>query len=195
MAAASSVTSPLCTWLVAACMSVTCGGDQSTCPSMLGSSSYSCNNKRVFGSKWGRRKRVFLSKCSSELQSQRDLISSLCGSSFQGLMTSCRAFEPCNQYYASNASFSSLFGSSNVRVPSNRRHTRFNRAVHSGTPHSSLASPFFFLNEPLILLSVFFFLYLWNWKSGILFYILCGICSGFVCFQYLNLMGFFFLCS
>ncbi|KAK7848453.1 hypothetical protein CFP56_004993 [Quercus suber] len=69
------------------------------------------------------------------------------GSSFQGLMTSCLAFESCNQYYASNASFSSLFGSSNVRVPSNRRHTRFNRAVHSGTPHSSLASPFFFLTK------------------------------------------------
>uniref|UniRef100_A0A7N2MU81 beta-ketoacyl-[acyl-carrier-protein] synthase I n=1 Tax=Quercus lobata TaxID=97700 RepID=A0A7N2MU81_QUELO len=140
MAAASSVTSPLCTWLVAACMSVTCGGDQSTCPSMLGSSSYS-RNKRLFGSKWGRRKRVFLSKCSSELQSQRDLISSLCGSSFQGLMTSCLAFEPCNQYYASNASFSSLFGSSNVRVPSNRRHTRFNRAVRSGEAMAVAVQP------------------------------------------------------
>ena len=140
MAAASSVTSPLCTWLGAACMPVTCGGDQYT---------YMHSNKRLFGGKWGRRKkRVFLSKCSSELQSQRDLISSVCGSSFQGLTTSCRAFEPCNQYYyASNASFSSLFGSSNVRVPSNRRHTRFNRAVHSGTPHSSLASPFFFLTN------------------------------------------------
>ncbi|XP_050260609.1 3-oxoacyl-[acyl-carrier-protein] synthase II, chloroplastic-like [Quercus robur] len=140
MAAASSVTSPLCTWLVAACMSVTCGGDQSTCTSMLGSSTYS-RNKRLFGSKWGRRKRVFLSKCSSELQSQRDLISSLCGSSFQGLMTSCLAFEPCNQYYASNASFSSLFGSSNVRVPSNRRHTRFNRAVRSGEAMAVAVQP------------------------------------------------------
>ena len=139
MAAASSVTSPLCTWLGAACMSVTCGGDQST---------YMHSTKRLFGGKWGRRKkRVFLSKCSSELQSQRDLISSVCGSSFQGLTTSCRAFEPCNQYYyASNASFSSLFGSSNVRAPSNRRHTRFNRTVHSGTPHSSLTSPFFFFS-------------------------------------------------
>ena len=27
----------------------------------------------------------------------------------------------------------------------------------------------------------------------ILFYILCVICSGFVCFQYLNLMGFFYV--
>ncbi|KAK4539051.1 hypothetical protein RGQ29_032016 [Quercus rubra] len=134
MAAASSVTSPLCTWLGAACMSVTCGGDQST---------YMHSTKRLFGGKWGRRKkRVFLPKCSSELQSQRDLISSVCGSSFQGLTTSCRAFEPCNQYYyASNASFSSLFGSSNVRVPSNRRHTRFNRAVHSGEAMAVAVQP------------------------------------------------------
>ncbi|XP_050261209.1 uncharacterized protein LOC126706004 isoform X2 [Quercus robur] len=142
MATASCVTSPLCTWLGPACMSVTCGGDQSTCPSMLGSSSYMHSNKRLFGSKWGRRKkRVFLSKCSSELQSQRDLVSSLCGSSFQGLTTSCRAFEPCDQYYASNASFSSLFGSGNVRVPSNRRHTRFNRAVHSGEAMAVAVQP------------------------------------------------------
>nr|XP_023922416.1 uncharacterized protein LOC112033876 isoform X2 [Quercus suber]XP_023922417.1 uncharacterized protein LOC112033876 isoform X2 [Quercus suber]XP_023922418.1 uncharacterized protein LOC112033876 isoform X2 [Quercus suber] len=126
MAAASSVTSPLCPWLVAA--------------SVLGSSSHSCN-KRLFGSKWGRRKRVFLSKCSSELQSQRDSIPSLCGSSFQGPMTSCLTFEPCNQYYASNASFSSLFGSSNVRVPSNRRHTCFNRAVHPGEAMAVAVQP------------------------------------------------------
>ncbi|GMY36500.1 3-oxoacyl-[acyl-carrier-protein] synthase II, chloroplastic-like [Fagus crenata] len=127
--AASSVTSPLCTWLVAACMSVTCGGDKSTCQSMLGS----CKRR----SKWGRGKRV-LSKCSSE--EQRGLISSLCGSSFQGLMTS---FEPCNHYYTSNAlssvPFTSLFGSKNV--PFNRRHRRSNRAVHSGEAMAVAVQP------------------------------------------------------
>nr|POF12220.1 3-oxoacyl-[acyl-carrier-protein] synthase ii, chloroplastic [Quercus suber] len=56
-------------------------------------------------------------------------------------MTSCFAFEPCNQYYASNASFSSLVGSSNVRVPSNRRHTRFSRAVHSGEAMAVAVQP------------------------------------------------------
>ena len=64
IAAASSVTSPLCTWLVAACMSVTsplCTWLVAACMSVTG--------------KWGRWKRVFLYKCSSELQSQGDLIS------------------------------------------------------------------------------------------------------------------------
>uniref|UniRef100_A0A7N2N6F5 beta-ketoacyl-[acyl-carrier-protein] synthase I n=1 Tax=Quercus lobata TaxID=97700 RepID=A0A7N2N6F5_QUELO len=39
------------------------------------------------------------------------------------------------------ASFSSLFGSSNVCVPSNRRHTRFNRAVHSGEAMAVAVQP------------------------------------------------------
>ncbi|KAF5458697.1 hypothetical protein F2P56_022711 [Juglans regia] len=131
--AASSMTSPLCTWLVAACMSVTCGADHSTCPSMFSSS------KRQ--SKWARSRTRVLSKCSSEFQ--RGLISSLCGSSIQGLMSSCLAFEPCHEYYSSkglsSAGFSSLFGSNNV--PLNRRQRRLNRAPRFGEAMAVAVEP------------------------------------------------------
>ncbi|XP_041008099.1 3-oxoacyl-[acyl-carrier-protein] synthase II, chloroplastic-like [Juglans microcarpa x Juglans regia] len=131
--AASSMTSPLCTWLVAACMSVTCGADHSTCPSMFSSS------KRQ--SKWARSRTRVLSKCSSEFQ--RGLISSLCGSSIQGLMSSCLAFEPCHEYYSSkglsSTGFSSLFGSNNV--PLNRRQRRLNRAPRFGEAMAVAVEP------------------------------------------------------
>ncbi|KAK9275679.1 hypothetical protein L1049_022946 [Liquidambar formosana] len=133
--ATSTVASPLCTWLVAACMSVTCDKDHSTRPSLFQSS------KRV--SRWARsrRRRVVLSECSTEFP--RGLISSFCGSSIQGLMSSCLAFEPCNEYYSSKGlssslalfgdnGLSSLFGSKSVSVPMSRRQRRINRAVHSG---------------------------------------------------------------
>ncbi|KAG2712728.1 hypothetical protein I3843_04G130300 [Carya illinoinensis] len=131
--AASSMTSPLCTWLVAACMSVTCGADHSTCPSMFSSS------KRH--SKWTRSRTRVLSKCSSEFQ--RGLISSLCGSSIQGLMSSCLAFEPCHEYYSSkglsSTGFSSLFGSNNV--PLNRRQRRLNRPPRFGEAMAVAVEP------------------------------------------------------
>ncbi|KAA8534745.1 hypothetical protein F0562_029813 [Nyssa sinensis] len=70
----------------------------------------------------------------------RSLISSVCGSSIQGLMSSCLAFEPCADYYSSKGlsssdffgdnGFAFLFGSRNVPVP--RRQRRMNRAAHSG---------------------------------------------------------------
>ncbi|XP_062148335.1 3-oxoacyl-[acyl-carrier-protein] synthase II, chloroplastic [Alnus glutinosa] len=130
--AASSFTSPLCTWLVAACMSVTCGADHPTCPSMLGS----CKRP----TKWARKRRVS-SKCSSEFQ--RGLISSLCGSSIQGLMSTCLAFEPCNEYYSSKGlssmGFSSLFGSKSV--PLNRRQRRLSRPPHSGEAMAVAVQP------------------------------------------------------
>lgn len=143
--ASSSLTSPLCTWLVAACMSVTCGEDQSRSPmfySSSSSSSSSASSKRL--GRWARnRRKALLSQCcgGSTSNGERGLISSFCGSSIQGLMTSCLAFEPCNDYYSSkngsffgqNGSFSSFFGSKNIPFNNNRKHRRVNRGrVHSG---------------------------------------------------------------
>ncbi|PON84610.1 3-oxoacyl-[acyl-carrier-protein] synthase [Trema orientale] len=128
--AASSVASPLCTWLVAACMSVTCDRDHSTTPSLV-------NSPRRL-SKWARRRKVS-AQCSSGSSEFKmgGLIPSFCGSSIQGLMSSCLAFEPCNDYYSSNGlsslgsnGFSSLFRSNSVAT--NRRRRRINRAAHSG---------------------------------------------------------------
>ncbi|KAG2717876.1 hypothetical protein I3760_03G194600 [Carya illinoinensis] len=130
---ASCVTSPLCTWLIAACMSVTCGADHFACPSMFGPS------KRQ--SKWARGRRRVLSKCSSEPRT--GLISSVCGSSIHGLMSSCLAFEPCHEYYSSKGlsslGFYSLFGSKNVHL--NRRQRRLNRPPHSGEAMAVAVQP------------------------------------------------------
>nr|WKC17501.1 3-oxoacyl-[acyl-carrier-protein] synthase II [Paeonia suffruticosa] len=136
--ATSTVASPLCTWLVAACMSVACDKDHSMSPSAFQSS------KRL--SRWTRRRRV-MTKCSTEYP--RGLISSFCGSGIQGLMPSCLAFEPCNEYYSSNGlsslaffgdnGLSSLFGSKSA--PLNRRQRRINRAVHSGEAIAAAVLP------------------------------------------------------
>lgn len=140
MAISSCVTSPFCTWLVAACMSVTCDRDKHHL--MSPQSPVSC--KRL--SRWTRRRRL-LSKCGAAANSQGGLsgfngglLSSFCGSTIQGLMASCLAFEPCNEYYNSKGisslgffgdnAFSSLFGSKNVTL--NRKQRRLNRAIHSG---------------------------------------------------------------
>ncbi|KAF5726103.1 3-oxoacyl- acyl-carrier-protein synthase II [Tripterygium wilfordii] len=124
MVFSASFSSPLCTWLVAACMSASCGGkDYSVNPQAFHSSS-----SRV--GRWARKRRL-LARCGSELKSCSSL-----GSSLHELMSSCLAFEPCSEYYSSNGfsslgnGFSSLFGSKSV--PMNRRQRRFSRASHSG---------------------------------------------------------------
>ncbi|KAK8477177.1 hypothetical protein V6N13_057972 [Hibiscus sabdariffa] len=141
--ASSSLASPLCTWLVAACMSVTCGKDQSQ-SSMLRSSAYSSSSSPKRLGRWARtRRRALLSQCGGGSDSNQNggLISSFCGSGIQGLMTSCLAFEPCDEYYSSknsslfgqNGSFSSLFGSKSLPFNNNRKQRRLNRgANHSG---------------------------------------------------------------
>lgn len=121
MIGSASFPSPLCTWLVAAaCMSVTCSKENSTT---------SVNRLR-------RRRRALLSStsccssaaaaggCSDSEFVSRGLVSSFCGSSFQGLMSCCLAFEPCSQYYSSNG----LFRSANL----NRKHRRLSRPSRSG---------------------------------------------------------------
>ncbi|XP_077240930.1 3-oxoacyl-[acyl-carrier-protein] synthase II, chloroplastic-like [Tasmannia lanceolata] len=111
--AVSSVASPLCTWLVAACMSLTCEKDYS----LRGGSGF-LSSKQL--SRWAKKRRV-LSNGRSDDFLPKGLISSFYGSSIQGLMSSCLAFEPCEQYYSS----CSLFGSKNGNT---RRHRRMNRA-------------------------------------------------------------------
>ncbi|GKV17978.1 hypothetical protein SLEP1_g28418 [Rubroshorea leprosula] len=139
MASSSSLASPLCTWLVAACMSVACDKDPSR-SAMLHSFSAS---KRL--SHCARRKKI-LAQCGSQFSNWScnrnggGLISSFCGSSIQGLMSSCLAFEPCNEFYNSkgvsslgffgdNGGLYSLFGSKNVAVK--RKQRRLNRAAFS----------------------------------------------------------------
>ncbi|PQQ14240.1 3-oxoacyl-[acyl-carrier-protein] synthase II chloroplastic [Prunus yedoensis var. nudiflora] len=136
--AASSVASPLCTWLVAACMSVTCDGDCSTRPSMLSSS-----KRRP---KCAARRRL-PSKCSSfSADFQKGLNSAFSGSSIQGLMSSCLAFEPCDEYYSSKGlsslgsnGLSLLFGSKTGTA--SRRQRRFHGAAHSGEAMAVAVQP------------------------------------------------------
>ncbi|KAL5572313.1 hypothetical protein UlMin_021910 [Ulmus minor] len=127
--ASSTVASPLCTWLVAACMSVSCEKEAS-----VGSSSFRAS-KRM--NRLARRGKI-LAKCGSgRVELNRGSISSFCGSSIQGLMSSYLPFEPCNEYYSSKGLSSlggnglySLFGSKIVAP--NRRQRRFNQFANPG---------------------------------------------------------------
>ncbi|KAI3430092.1 Beta-ketoacyl-[acyl-carrier-protein] synthase I [Psidium guajava] len=118
---ASMAASPLCTWLVAACTSVSFENELKTNP-------FQCSRRLS-----KRLKRKVLSKCCSDTSNAQSPISgslsSFCGSSMQGLMSSCLAFEPCSDYYRCNG-LSSLFGSRNVGI--NRKQKRTNRARNSG---------------------------------------------------------------
>nr|AAL91174.1 putative 3-ketoacyl-ACP synthase [Arabidopsis thaliana] len=104
--ASSSYASPLCTWFVAACMSVSHGGGDSRQAVALQSGGRS-------------RRRRQLSKCSVASGS----------ASIQALVTSCLDFGPCTHYNNNNA-LSSLFGSNSVSL--NRNQRRLNRAASSG---------------------------------------------------------------
>ncbi|GMJ08483.1 ARABIDOPSIS BETA-KETOACYL-ACP SYNTHETASE 2, BETA-KETOACYL-ACP SYNTHETASE 2 [Hibiscus trionum] len=126
--ASSSLASLLCTWLVAACMSVTSRNDQSL---LSGSAS---SNTRL--GHWARiRKKALLSKCCSggtATNKDANLISS-----FRGSMAYYLAFEPCNEYYSSkkgiffdqNGKFSYFFCSRNVPFNNIRKQRRLNREV------------------------------------------------------------------
>lgn len=106
--ATSTVTSPFCTWLVAACMSTSSSDkDISTTNSMRTT-----------------RKRRLLAKCAAgQYQFRADSsVSALCGSGFQRLGSSLKACDDFNTF---------LFGSSSLNL--NRKQRRVaNRAVHSG---------------------------------------------------------------
>ncbi|KAL1319656.1 hypothetical protein HN51_064456 [Arachis hypogaea] len=118
--AASSMASPLCTWLVAACMSVTCHTDRAGTPKAA-----------LRSSKRSRRTKALPANTS---QLNMRLISSLYGSSIQGLISS---FEPCDDYCNTHNAFSSLFRSTTP----NRRHTRLNKLSHSGKTMAVAVEP------------------------------------------------------
>ncbi|PIA43105.1 hypothetical protein AQUCO_02000506v1 [Aquilegia coerulea] len=130
---AYSVTSPLCTWLVAACMSVPSEKDNLFKVSSSSSSMFQSHKS----SRHVRRRKI-VSTCNSN----SGLISAFCGSSFQGLMASCLAFEPCEEYYSSKGFSSSLmsfgengfslFGSKSDKMI-NRKQRRINRATNAVT--------------------------------------------------------------
>ncbi|XP_054805690.1 3-oxoacyl-[acyl-carrier-protein] synthase II, chloroplastic isoform X2 [Prosopis cineraria] len=129
--AVSSMASPLCTWLVAACMSLDCESDRSRSPYPL-----QCSRKM---SSCARRRKLVSKYASGRSEFNRGAISSFYGSSIQGLMSSCLAFEPCDEYNSSKSlsslgffgdnGFSLLFGSKTCYV--NRRQRRVNRAAQS----------------------------------------------------------------
>ncbi|KAK1377873.1 Beta-ketoacyl-[acyl-carrier-protein] synthase I [Heracleum sosnowskyi] len=105
MAAATS--SMMCTWFVAACMSVTCDNDHHQQPPILSGRRCTSRRRRLLSGGGGVCRR-------SQLASS--LIPAWCGSSsIQGLMSS---LEPCNEYYSSKGLLSSsdfLFGDSIFR--------------------------------------------------------------------------------
>ncbi|KAI5674186.1 hypothetical protein M9H77_14550 [Catharanthus roseus] len=119
---ASSV---VCSWLMAACMSVACENESASSISML--SSHPSFSWRF--SKWAARKRkraLAVSKCAPEF------------SRIRKLMTSCLSFEPCDNFYketpfASLGISSSPFFSGVSGTPSlGRRRNKLPQPAHSG---------------------------------------------------------------
>ncbi|KAK4427423.1 3-oxoacyl-[acyl-carrier-protein] synthase II, chloroplastic [Sesamum alatum] len=123
MVVASSVASPLCTWLVAACMTV--GSEKGK---LCKSSGYLKCPKKLS------RRKILVGQKSKNGGS---LVSSLYGSGISSLMSFC-PFEPCEEYCNSQGlsssfalfgenGFSLLFGSK--ALPMNRKQRRLNQAA------------------------------------------------------------------
>ncbi|XP_077234646.1 3-oxoacyl-[acyl-carrier-protein] synthase II, chloroplastic-like [Tasmannia lanceolata] len=114
-------------------MSVTCE-DYSLRPSIFPSS------KRL--TRWATRKRRFLSKGFSEDFSM-GLISSFYGSSIHGLMSSCLAFEPCDEYYTSKGlwSSSSFFGETGFSLFRSKAGTTTRRQRRTGKAMAVAVQP------------------------------------------------------
>uniref|UniRef100_A0A8F9R5F1 beta-ketoacyl-[acyl-carrier-protein] synthase I n=1 Tax=Delphinium elatum TaxID=46247 RepID=A0A8F9R5F1_9MAGN len=111
-----SVASPLCTWLVAACMSA---------PSEKDSLS-------VFQSRKSGRRKV---RSACRRRSNGGVVSAFCGPGVQGLMSCCLGFEPCEEYWSSKGLLFgehgfSLFGSRACKM--NRQQRRSNLAANAG---------------------------------------------------------------
>ncbi|KAK6152059.1 hypothetical protein DH2020_014694 [Rehmannia glutinosa] len=108
--AASSV---VCSWLMAACMSVAYEKDSSV--SMLSKTS-SFNSSRL--SKWAahRRRRV-LAKCAPNFSGIRSLVNS------------CFVFEPCDEFYKSTHASDCFFGFGSRNVPLHRRRKKLLRPL------------------------------------------------------------------
>ncbi|XP_038987461.1 3-oxoacyl-[acyl-carrier-protein] synthase II, chloroplastic-like isoform X2 [Phoenix dactylifera] len=95
-----SVAAPLCTWLVAACVTVPRGKEGTLAAPAAG--------EARLRSRSARRRRAAALRLDAR-DSSRGLMSALCGSGIQGLMSSCLAFEPCPEFYGSKGA-SSFFG-------------------------------------------------------------------------------------
>lgn len=120
---ASSV---VCSWLMAACMSVACENESPTSISML-SSNPSLSSRF---SKWAARKRKRAFPISSRYAPEFSRI--------RNLMSSCLAFEPCDNFRRSSSSFSSLalpsspfFSGDNGAVAPTRRSDKSKHLAHS----------------------------------------------------------------
>lgn len=124
---ASSVTSPLCTWLVAACMSLSCERDHfPKSPSM-----FQCSRKLS----WSVKRRRAVKMCCGGAW-----VSSFYGSGIRNWFNSYLAFEPSKDYnnakglVSTLTSFTgepfSLFGYK--AEPVSRRQRRMATATHSG---------------------------------------------------------------
>ncbi|KAL8160921.1 hypothetical protein V2J09_012410 [Rumex salicifolius] len=125
MAGGYTVASPLCTWLVAAYMSVGAArGEKYTASSLTPNS----------GPRFARKRRIarVTSQCNPQILTS-GLMSTFYGSSIQGLMSSCLAFEPCDEFCSSipnvDHGLYSLFGSKLGRT--SRKHRRNNRGLNS----------------------------------------------------------------
>ncbi|KAI3933879.1 hypothetical protein MKX01_028205 [Papaver californicum] len=113
--------SPLCTWLVAACMSV----------SYEENSSKMLQPHKRLSKGSARRKRVVMSKCNGGGGDNKGLMSG--SSSFHGLMSSC--FEPCEEY---NGFFG---GASSRNLSGGSRQRRTNQASYAGKTMSVAVQP------------------------------------------------------
>uniref|UniRef100_A0A7N0V9T1 beta-ketoacyl-[acyl-carrier-protein] synthase I n=1 Tax=Kalanchoe fedtschenkoi TaxID=63787 RepID=A0A7N0V9T1_KALFE len=114
---ASTITSPFCTWLMAACMSSSPASSDYDLPS----------TNSMLSSKPTTRNRRLLAKCAPadyRSRASTSTIAALCGSSFQGLISS---FEPCHEF--TGIGIPSLFRSKSAT--SNRKQRRA-AALHSG---------------------------------------------------------------
>ncbi|XP_071901287.1 3-oxoacyl-[acyl-carrier-protein] synthase II, chloroplastic-like isoform X1 [Coffea arabica] len=137
---ASSVASPLCTWLVAACMSASCEKDHFLkLPSI-----FRCSRRL---SRSARRRKVVVPQFLNA--GGAGLVSSFCASGIQNWLNSCLTFEPCEEYYNSEGLASSLscfsenafslFG--HKAEPVTRRQRRMNRAAISGKAMAVAVKP------------------------------------------------------
>lgn len=101
MTGSASLSSPLCTWLFTACMSVTCAKESAHA---LSPPSYNSSRRRKA------KAAALPMKCCCSSSSIRGTVHSSpsndnsnnkCMLSFKGLMSSCLADEPCSRYYSS----------------------------------------------------------------------------------------------
>uniref|UniRef100_A0A6I9RTZ6 beta-ketoacyl-[acyl-carrier-protein] synthase I n=1 Tax=Elaeis guineensis var. tenera TaxID=51953 RepID=A0A6I9RTZ6_ELAGV len=121
-----SVAAPLCTWLVAACVTAS-GGKEGP----LAAPAPAVGEARRL-SRSARRRRAAALRLDAR-DSSGGLMSALRGSGIQGLMSSCLAFEPCAEFYGSKGASAffgesgfSLFGTS--KAETTRRQRRAARA-------------------------------------------------------------------